>query len=245
MAAPRPSERDAIGLNGDGTSNKPLTVTKAEANESFVALPTTSGKARIAAMQLLINEQLRRAEISVGVSLYNREVTRSARFLGVTRDDIIPIHDELYLMFVGKDSVKFDLVTAALDEKLRPTPGAPTLTLNTAPIRMFWHPDSREEGEVTIESIEGEGDKAKAKVLIQPPAAISRFKDPRREQPKPVRVVVGPGDLLATEHQSYRVTRIIPPQKLKGRRGRLIGWVEIDPQVILNEEADKEEEGKR
>ena len=43
------------------------------------------------------------------------------------------------------------------------------------------------------------------------------------------------GDVLATRRQAYKILRIVPPGPIDlGRlgRGRLVGWIEIDPKPI-------------
>ncbi len=153
----------------------------------------------------------------------------------------------------GAPSMELDRVTEKVPQGQRPAGACRSIAMASSlsePARLFYDSATCFQGEVEVREIQAaERDKSlpRAVVIVREPAMPgSRRRNVAAaptgglvgvtaEQATEFQVSVCAGDVLATKRQAYKILKIVPsgPVDLgKLGRGRLVGWIEIDPKPI-------------
>ena len=149
--------------------------------------------------------------------------------------------------------MEMDRVTEKVSQGQRPAGACRSIPMASSlsePARLFYDSATCFHGEVEVREIRAaEGDKSlpRAVVIVREPAMIGSHRHDvaaaptgglagvTAEQAKEFQVTVSAGDVLSTKRQAYKILKIVPPGPVdlgKLGRGRLVGWIEIDPKPI-------------
>ncbi len=166
--------------------------------------------------------------------------------------DVLPIYDELYLAGVDLDvaSIELDRVTDKVPRDCRPATCSSSIPAAGWPVELF--DDESRDTKTTMEIKRIDAPRANK----SPPLAIVRIRPPVRDERKsvtwgsgnhgfvldglfdpgePFEVTLKAGDLLATHGHAFKILKVVPPGPVdlgKLGRGRMVGWIEIDPKPV-------------
>lgn len=158
--------------------------------------------------------------------------------------DIIPLYGELYFVPTIGGALNLQRVSDMFPEEMLPLPDSLIVMPKSVVTRLFWNEEFQFDGLIRLDSFLTPNTaelEPVAIVRVNPPAvradlilpdgrALGRYMRPWYS------LTVRTGDYIATEFQAYRVRNVVPPQgetKMPdGRRGRVVGWVEIDPEPL-------------
>lgn len=158
--------------------------------------------------------------------------------------DVVPCLGELYLVGLPLDGVRMERVSEFVSEELLPVPDALNVLPQSSTNWLFWNRNLRVAGSIELLGISDDtGKRAAATIEVNPPPNREAIIPGRRPRSRPdtfyartpFTLTVRAGDLVATEFQAYRVRNVVPPHEIKlpdGRTGRVVGWVEIDPEPL-------------